>query len=624
MVAASLALGCLCLPDDLSAQSGSMVIGYGSGDLETDLPRGESNYSIYMDGAVQFPSSYMKQLVGSRLTRIRVALADTLTDQENEVFLSYDLSGKPFYAQAVEKFEAGWNEVVLDVPYEIADDREIYVGFSYKSKGYVVSFDGEESNGLSDWFAFSQLDNEYPSWHHETGSGNLNIQAVVEGDDLPQNAVSITHVRIAKCVPVGEPVPVDVVVRNMGANTVESLALDCTVKNGQKQFEIEGLDIPSNGIQLLSLDDFVIEESGISDFSVEVASVNGEANTYEEEAHVVKNLLCRTEYVNRTILLEQYSTATCVNCPTAHSTLHRNMNKCSNVIWVTHHSGFGTDDYSIPASQDYLYFFGNEATFAPAMMLDRTNFYKYGADIASGPAFEVGTSIVPKLLQEENDTPAYVTVDISSSYDRENRLLEVEVSGGMPSKDIGKLSGDAIVLNVYLVEDSLRGMQSGLFNRIYEDYHHDNVLRQVLTDVWGDAVVFDAEGNYSSASYTCTLPEEWQPGNMRIVAFLSNKDLSVPNNCMVFNASQVQLGESSSSVAIDETCAFPQQPRIRRWGDAIDVEGQYEGAVIYSVSGSLVKAMDSQPRIDISGLAPGIYLLRLFNEEGNHIFKFIK
>lgn len=384
MVAASLALGCLCLPDDLSAQSGSMVIGYGSGDLETDLPRGESNYSIYMDGAVQFPPSYMKQLVGSRLTRIRVALADTLTDQENEVFLSYDLSGKPFYAQAVEKFEAGWNEVVLDVPYEIADDREIYVGFSYKSKGYVVSFDGEESNGLSDWFAFSQLDNEYPSWHHETGSGNLNIQAVVEGDDLPQNAVSITHVRIAKCVPVGEPVPVDVVVRNMGANTVESLALDCTMKDGTQSFELTGLDIPSNGLRLLSLDDFVVSYEGISDFSVEVAAVNGQPNTHEEEAYVAENLLCRAEYANRMILMEQFSTANCSNCPTAHSTLLRAMEKQSNMIWVTHHSGFGTDDYSIPASQDYLYFFGSEAPYAPAMMLDRTNFYRYGADIASG------------------------------------------------------------------------------------------------------------------------------------------------------------------------------------------------------------------------------------------------
>ena len=625
MAAALLAWGGWCLPAGLAAQSRTMVVGYGNGNLETDLPRGESNYSIYMDGAMQLPSSYVEQLVGSKLTRIRVALADTLTDQENAVFLSYDLAGKPFYTQPVERFDAGWNEVVLDEPYEITEARDLYVGFSYRSKGYVVSFDGEESNGLGDWFAFSQLDSESPLWRHETGSGNLNIQAVVEGDNLPQDALSIAFARIAKCVPVGEAVPVDVVVRNMGANTVESVTLDCTMKDGTQSFELTGLAIPSNGLQRLSLDDFVAGYNGISDFSVAITAVNGHPNTHEEEAYVAENLLCRAEYANRMILLEQFSTANCSNCPTAHSTLHRAMAKRSNVIWVTHHSAFGTDDYTIPASEDYLYFFGSEPSYAPAMMLDRTNFYRYGADIASGPAFEVGTEIVPKLLEEENNTPAYVTVGIASSYDADSRRLEVEVSGGIPSKDLSKLSGDDIRLNVYLVEDSLRGMQLGLFGRVYEDFHHDNVLRQVLTDVWGDAVAFDAEGNYASGTYACTLPEGWLPENMRIVAFLANTDLEVPNNCVVQNAAQVRLGESSfGDVAIDEAFAQPVQPRIHRWGDVMEVEGCEGRAGVYAVSGSLVKVFPSASRIDISGLAPGVYLLRLFNEEGNYTFKFIK
>ena len=625
MAAAFLAWGGFCLPAGLAAQSRTMVLGYGSGNLETDLPRGESNYSIYMDGAMQLPSSCMERLAGSKLTRIRVAFADTLTDQENAVFLSYDLDGVPFYTQPVDKFDAGWNDVVLEVPYEITGARGLYVGFSCKSRGYVVSFDGEESNGMGDWFAFSQLDSESPSWHHETGSGSLNIQAVVEGDNLPQDALSVVSVRIAKCVPVGEAVPVDVVVRNMGANTVESVTLDCTMKDGTQSFELTGLAIPSNGLQRLSLDDFVVGYNGISDFSVAITAVNGYPNTYEEEAYVAENLLCRAEYANRMILLEQFSTAICANCPTAHSTLRRAMEKQGNVIWVTHHSGFGTDDYSIPASQDYLYFFGSEPSYAPAMMLDRTNFYRYGADIASGPAFEVGTEIVPRLLEEENNAPAYVTVSIASSFDAESRRLEVEVSGGIPSKDAGKLSGDDIRLNLYLVEDSLRGMQMGLFNTVYEDYHHDNVLREVLTGVWGDAVTFDSEGNYASLPYVFVLPEGWQPENMRIVAFLANADLEVPNNCAVYNAAQVRLGGSSAgNVAIDEVPALPGQPRIRRWGDVLEVEGGEGQAEVYAVSGSLVKVFPSASGMDISGLAPGVYVLRLFGQEGNHTFKFIK
>ena len=75
MEAAFLAWGGFCLPAGLAAQSRTMVLGYGSGNLETDLPRGESNYSIYMDGAMQLPSSCMERLAGSKLTRIRVAFA---------------------------------------------------------------------------------------------------------------------------------------------------------------------------------------------------------------------------------------------------------------------------------------------------------------------------------------------------------------------------------------------------------------------------------------------------------------------------------------------------------------------------------------------------------------------
>ena len=91
-------------------QSQQLIIGYGNGDLETDVEMGEPNYPIFLRQAVEFPAGYMKTLAGNRITRVRVPLAMMPSEQDNELFLSHDLSGEPFYTQTIEQLNEGWTD----------------------------------------------------------------------------------------------------------------------------------------------------------------------------------------------------------------------------------------------------------------------------------------------------------------------------------------------------------------------------------------------------------------------------------------------------------------------------------------------------------------------------------
>jgi len=625
----------LCIPTLLRAQGNyvydapgkveSMKIGYTDGNMSLSLGQ---YLNLVIQGAVEFPDSYMERLKGNRITALRLAIANELTQQDNYVFITDDLNGPFLYKQKVEHLNAGWNEIPLDVPFEI--NGPLYIGFRYISYGERLSMDGREDNDLANWIRFTQNEEDPTSgWQHQSG-GNLNFQAIVEGDNLPQHDVELQKLVAKKYAQTGGDMPISLVVSNRAAADINSLEVSCTVE-GQEPVTLtaDNLKIASGEIALVPAGNIVIQNDGIYNLNVKIEKVNGQEdeNIADNSASIV-NVISNKEYVNRKTLLEHFSTMKCPNCPNAHKMMEDALAYRNDVIHVIHHTGMGTDPLTIAPSSDYMLFYTNGRTgsyYAPAAMLDRTNLSAYGANDGQkstpGPVFFPQRKSFGKLVDRSLSTHAYATVDIDRQYDPLTRTVNVKVSGIVPSGEISRLSGDNVHLNIFVTEDGVLSYMAQAGASEGKDYVHNSVLRQVLTETWGDAVTFNEDGSYASGNYSFTIPEDSDAEKMHIIAFLANIDTDNPNNDKVCNANEIDItGGKDSGIGT----VYGTEPDIRVFvsGGNIRITGDYDNAKIYNISGQVVKVVAGQvDLIPLDDMAHGVYIVRVNSAKGVSVAK---
>ena len=78
-----------------------------------------------------------------------------------------------------------------------------------------------------------------------------------------------------------------------------------------------------------------------------------------------------TDSYPRIVLLEQFTTINCVNCPAGTAALKVAVTERGDVAWVAHHVGYGVDEFTIEESNALMDF---GVIGAPSLMIDRTSF----------------------------------------------------------------------------------------------------------------------------------------------------------------------------------------------------------------------------------------------------------
>lgn len=99
----------------------------------------------------------------------------------------------------------------------------------------------------------------------------------------------------------------------------------------------------------------------------------------------------------------------------------------------------------------------------------------------------------------EEDAP--VNLYLKAECDGATRVLKITVEGYYTAA----VSEETNYLHIAMTQDNIIGPQSGA--NMGDEYVHQHMLRDYLTDVWGDAVPA-AEGEYFTKEYEFTLPEE--------------------------------------------------------------------------------------------------------------------
>ena len=250
------------------------------------------------------------------------------------------------------------------------------------------------------------------------------------------------------------------------------------------------------------------------------------------------------EDFSRKVLIEQFTSQACGACPSGAQVIKNVIaGNEDKVVWVSHHAGYATDDFTIAKSESIAGQFG--VSGAPNMMLNRDvqTYHDFSIDNLGQPIIgQEMSSLVfhPAYLQEGGISTMFqdaLKVEGLASINIKQRMeggkLKVGVYGAV--KDLEKIR-----LNVMLVENNIKAKQYGPLNSTgsqygyNNEYIHNNVPREIVTVALGDDIILDA-ATYEK-EYEFSPKSSWKLENCEIVAFVTKSTVKT-----VLNAASVPV-----------------------------------------------------------------------------------
>lgn len=228
---------------------------------------------------------------------------------------------------------------------------------------------------------------------------------------------------------------------------------------------------------------------------------------------------------SRNVLLEEFTGIHCGFCPKGHLIANTLTRATNQVVVVAVHAGF----YAVPGydEPDYRTEEGTAINDGfcisgyPSGMVNRLP-YQSGGDVVLGRS---SWTPAAKLIVEET---APVNLYMQSTYSDQDRSLSVHVEGYLLADTLK----DNLKLNVLWTQSNIIGPQNGA--NMGDEYVHQHMLRDYLSDAWGDAITPVEGGRYFQQDYTVTLPTAIndvtvKPQDIQLVAFVTQDKQNVLN-----------------------------------------------------------------------------------------------
>ena len=425
------------------------------------------------------------------------------------------------------------NDITLDKPYVIPAEG-VYVGYTFTVRSTNADYgkyptcvaDGDVEGGLfmakgSTWTDYSKK-----------GKGHLALQVQLDGE-FYNNALS-PHDFGTQIVAKGGSVKVPIRVTNDGTATVKdfdyTVAIDGTTsaeKHVSLAQELANINESTTGtIELQAADRAVSQQ-----VQVTITKVNGQPN---ESGHATATGKLNTlgESFERNVLVEEFTTEKCPNCPgmatMMKNTLNRYPQQAARVALVCHHSGFYTDQFTTSADNAYTWFYNNAgATYAPALMFDRYPYTEADKTGLKTPVlFASNSSEIIAYINHRLNTPAYLDLDAEAAFNADSTSVTVWVTAKR-AQGYEVTPRLAVVLTENDIASTSQAGYSGTF-------YHAHVMRDI-NSTWG-VDVDNWTDNQATYSYTFDLKNNWNRSNLQVVAYIGNYDSTDASNCVVENS----------------------------------------------------------------------------------------
>lgn len=491
-----------------------------------------SSSSLPFQAAICIPGARLQIYKGQTLKGVRFACSKGMTNVYAWVRPSLD---KPVFGSPTKLgiTEEGWNEVIFKTPIEITGD-DVYVGYNGKAPlNTALYFDGAVNTNATffkpDTYAWQDLSSQ--------GFPSLCIQAIVSVDgEAPINDLAVESCKFAESyTKVGDLVKATVGIGNYGEDAQNVSTLYFSVNGGDAQTVTVNTEVKAGGNVQVPVS---FSSEGFADGKVPVRFWISTDDAYKTNDTISTNVLCYASKFPHKVLVEHFTTLKCTNCHYGLETLSAILGGRTDYVWVAHHIGYQEDELT---QQDSYTLQPLGINQAPMAMFDRRILSHSDTGIA--PAFSIGYKAVNGKATLGPDfetcasTPAFVSVNIAADYDPVTRKLTTTVSG--ERNKIFTSFFDAANLTVELVEDRVETVkaQSGSGEKI-----HDHVYRCALTRADGDKIVWD--GDTYKETYTYDLPENWNPANVRVVAFV-NRPIDDITQADVLNAEEFHVSQTA-------------------------------------------------------------------------------
>lgn len=528
----------------------TLVLGNGSTAGATNLEYVSGTSGVGF--AQTFTRYKMRAYRGCQIQRISIE-ADS--DAEGTLFISKGVNDTPLYTQPI-TLAYGWNTVTLDTPYDI-DGQELTFGYTLTScPSHTLTYGRTLVEG-------TEYVNRGTGWERFT-KGSARLSATLTGDNLPAADVALGAVQMPPFVRTGDDLVATAEVVNLGTATVKEVTMAFRTDTETYPVTVEGLNIKPRASKQISVP-LTLTADGDYSLWLEATAVNGLADAAPiDNTSARHEVFAREAFGQRNVLLEIFSTERCTNCPEGHATIEAALGDKPNVIAMTHHAGFFDDQWTIPESVAYEWFYKSpeyNTTYAPGCMTDRTpwqaaypEYYPYNT-----PVVNPSRGSLTAAYGEATAIPALAVIDLAVSYDEGTRQLTVDVD----AEALVAMTGyDNPALNVFVVEDRVPTSKQENTTGIYYQRH---VVRRALTPTWGLPM---PAGGKISEHFTTELGERWKPDDVTVIAFVANYNAKDNADCRVMNSAEINLRGELSDIVTPELPA-PATPVYNLHGQRV-------------------------------------------------------
>lgn len=520
-------------------------------------------------------------------------------------WLREDLAGENLASKEASP-AVGWRSVKFDSPVMAEEGKGYYVGYTMNLNSPGLALICSQSALTHDGACWIRIgDGE---WQDKTSEyGILNIEALIQSDGLPQNDVELTQAAIVdRYLVSGTPFTFEYSLHNVGMQTIKSYTLRIAdEEKGVSLSRTFECDIPHDARQsfkeLLTFDDLKPEQK--YKLTVTIEKPNGtDDQAPNDNSITLPEINSVSSSFVRTVVIEEFTTEGCGNCPGAATVLHTMYASLTEaqkerVAIVCHHAGYGVDRFTQPCDNSYTFFYNNGGrTYAPAYMLDRLS-------LGSTPVAQVpgATSLKNKVL-DRMETEAYYSIEMTGIHNPADSTVTLNFSGKAASAMFANPR-----ITAYLLEDNVLSVNQASANSTYK---HNHLIR-AYNATWGAVPDWSDEFNYTAtATLKYTKPKVRQPKleDMEIVAFISNYDSTNPNNCEIGNAIKVKLSDLKGNQGVngisDNVCA---NVNVQGADGRIAITGEYTSAEAFDLSGR---------RTGLDNLPAGLYIVRVSTPQG--------
>lgn len=525
-----------------NAQVSGMNIGYCHGKLGPFPSTSDTYFSdlstkkqTWTSGAILIKKEKINSLAGNQIREIHAGLISKLNVDSLAVWVSESLDGPVLSTDTIATPAKGWNTVSLTKPVDITSDMQtLYVGYSYhqKSTSKAMSCTKTPEPGYS---CFIRSGND--EWKDYSNDYAVSVEAMVYGDKLPKYDLTLSALDVQQNYVVDNGnLEFTMKVFNNATVTINGFDAVCTVDGSDDKYTVHcdssiaynesktiTMTVSPTAIQTMdpATRTLTVTLTNLTEGEDEIPSDNTLSGTFNVTLH---------SFV-RNVLLEEFTTEKCTNCPRVASYVHDAMNEPEfqgRLNTMENHAGYYTDSFTATFHNDWTWFFDN--IYAPAVLYDRhAEDGEATAVTCPNSKLELFEGIRKRLRET-----AFVSLKVTADVDGENQKINVKVTGTRAKENFTK---NPARITVVLTETNLAAIsQAGAGG----DYTHYNVGRRV-NSIWGDVL----EWNGDDYTYECSIPytQNYVLDNLGILAFIHDYDPDDKTKCDVANSAAITSAE---------------------------------------------------------------------------------